>query len=79
MMIKDHNELEVVLVCPRRRPNQRTLFIKILTYMFIRCLRANIKCLPTEAPLAENLCRLRWGEIQERLDIIFLDLFSFQV
>ncbi len=47
--------------------------------MFIRCLRANIKCLPTEAPLAENLCRLRWGEIQERLDIIFLDLFSFQV
>lgn len=77
MMIKYHNEPEVVLVCPRSRPNQRMLFIKILTFMFIRCLRANIKGLPTDAPLAENLCRLRWGEIQDRLDIIFLDLFSF--
>lgn len=53
---KNHNEPEVVSVCPRR-PNQRTLFIKILTDMFIRCLSANInlKCLPTDAPLAEKL------------------------
>ncbi len=41
--------------CRRRRPNQRTLFIKILTDMFIRCLSANIKCLPTGDPLDEKL------------------------
>lgn len=53
---KNHNEPEVVSVSPRRL-NQRTPFIKILTDMFIRCLTANInlKCLPTDLPLAETL------------------------
>lgn len=53
---KNHNEPEVVSVSPRRL-NQRTPFIKILTDMFIRCLTANInlKCLPTDLPLAEKL------------------------
>lgn len=55
---KNHNEPEVVSVSPRGRLNQRTPFIKILTDMFIRCLTANInlKCLPTDLPLAEKLC-----------------------
>jgi len=54
---KNHNEPEVVSVSPRGRLNQRTPFIKILTDMFIRCLTANInlKCLPTDLPLAETL------------------------
>ncbi len=42
--------------------------------MFIRCLSANIKCLPTGDPLAEKLYECAGcgvGEIQDRLDIIF--------
>lgn len=53
---KNHNEQAEVVSVSQRRLNQRTPFIKILTDMFIRCLTANInlKCLPTDLPLAET-------------------------